>query len=187
MEDDSPLSEREKELYSEALSEAVSRYDVVKSLENQYDFDSLTYEQKMFVSVIIAEAGGEEQMYWEIVANSIMNRLYNPQDVFKNVESVEDVIVQKYQYSGYNDHNYIKAMEYLNNRDGSNKRIEDIINTVMPIYNGDVADTIDGAQWYYSPKSMVPIGTIPSWANSDMYTEVIIPDKDSNTMKIYKK
>ena len=160
------------------------------SIQSQIiSYQQLTEEQNMFIAVIASEAGREDQIYWEIVAHTIINRYHNPQDVFKEVKSIEDVITQTSrkgikQYAGYKEGTYIEAMDYLNNRDGSNQHIEDIIKSVIPIYSGAAEDFIDGAQWYYSPISMIPKGSRPSWASA--YTEVIIKGIDPNIMRVYK-
>ena len=107
--------------------------------------------------------------------------------MFFGAKTVTDVMTQRSQYSGLYDNNYNEAMLYLNNRDGGNKKIEDVISVVLPIYNGTIDTITDGAQWYYSPQSMVPIGSVPPFAVDSRYKEVLIEGVDKNIMRVYKK
>ncbi len=162
------------------------------------EYIPLDEEEMKFVAMIVAEAGGESELYWEIVAHVIMNRKNNPQDVFspghlgkkKEDITVTDIITQvnrgRLQFNGLDDKLFADTMRYLENRDGSDSHVEEIIGVVMPIYYGDAEDFTGGAQWYYSPKRQQ--GT-PSFARSEDYKEIILPNTnhDYEIMRLYKR
>jgi len=52
-------------------------------------------------------------------------------------------------------------MNYLTSRIDNNNIYEQLIAIVMPVYHSEVEDITGGAQLYYSPKSMVPVNSIP--------------------------
>jgi hypothetical protein len=70
-------------------------------------------------------------------------------------QALTEVITQKNQYGAYKNKNkpYRDCMDYLNNRDGSNKVIEELIGNVMPIYHyydgNEKHDLSLGAEIYY--------------------------------------
>ena len=108
----------------------------------------------MLTALIFAEIGGEKQVCWELVAHTIMNRHHSSQGPFAALQTVGDIISQPHQYSGYGSTNYHKAMDYFNNSEEKNELLENIMDTVLPIYYGKEADPIQGAQWYYCSQSV---------------------------------
>ncbi len=60
------------------------------------------------------------------------------------------------QFSSINDPNnqpFQEMSKYLQSRDGSDPRLERLINTAMNVYHGKVPDFTGGAVMFYSPKA----------------------------------
>jgi len=72
----------------------------------------------------------------------------------------------------------------VENRTGDNQLYESLISTVMPVYNRSVNDITNGAQLFYSPKSMTN-GQSPPW-NFSVLTEVTINGINSNDFRFYR-
>lgn len=133
------------------LSENTSAY-AVSGLEYYWyhdKHDTLTEEQKHFVSVIAGEAIGANTKTQKAVAHTIMNRFIEPRDVWSHVRSVSEVLV-KSQYNAVGEPQYNACMEYLNNRDHSNELYENLIDAVIPIYFQWEADITDGAHYIFN-------------------------------------
>jgi hypothetical protein len=139
----------------------------------------------MFVSIIAAEAGAEPELAWEAVGHVIMNRLNDKRDSWVSANNVKDIITVPAAFSGYNGRNYLACMEYLRNRTGDNLKYESIISVTIPIYNKEAQDIIDGAVLYYSPKSMTPKYSKPSW-NFDQLTEIFVDGIAIADFRFYK-
>ena len=109
----------------------------------------LSDEQKHFISVIAGEAIGANTKTRKAVAHTIMNRFYEPRDVWNNVTSVSEVLV-KSQYNAVGEPQYNACMAYLDNRDYSSQLYEDLINAVIPIYLGYEMDFTGGAHYIFN-------------------------------------
>jgi len=166
------------------LEEETEEVDV--GTGNDYSFGNynLSQEEKELVAVLYAEAGISGSLEWKTITHLIMNRLDNPQDVWNNAKSVTDIVTKKSQFNGYGDYNYKDAMTYLNSRDGSNSKLEDMIEAILPAYHREEQDFTDGSMWYYSPRSMNPPGSAPNWASK--LTEVTIPGINTNDYRFFK-
>lgn len=153
--------------------------------KNKYDLSyKLDKDEQLFVAVITAESVGEGELAWKVVANVIMNRV--GQREWSSLKTPRAVMEKKGQFSCLNNGGspeYLKAVNYLNNRNGSYKECEKLITTVMPIYHKEVPDITQGAQLYYSPKSMVPPGSAPSWATK--YKRIKVNGINSNDFMLY--
>lgn len=82
-----------------------------------------------------------------------MNRV--PSKHFPN--TVTQVIEQKWAFDAYylQTPQYLKAMEYLENRTYDNELYENMINITMTIYKGeDINDITQGATLFFSPELM---------------------------------
>jgi len=149
------------------------------------DYTALTEEEKLFVATVAGEMIGEAEITWKIVANVIMNRVGKRE--WKKYTTVTDVI----KYSGFdayskNTTEFQKAKQYLNSRGAqTNTRYENLINIVLPIYRKQTTDITNGAQLYYSPKSMTPTGSKPAWDFSQL-EEITFSGVDQNTIKVYR-
>ena len=181
------------ERYIEQIVMNVETYRKIIICEPEIENDTffLTEEEKVFISVIAAEAGGEEQLAWEAIAQIIMNRYKDRRDGWKNAESVMDIVTSKIQFNGYGDDNYQLAYEYLEARDGLNTRYEQIIAAVLPYYYGEKElFELEGVVLYYSPKSMrkdkYGNPTVPNFAKSDAVEEVFLKGIDSNDFRFFK-
>lgn len=106
----------------------------------------------------------ENKKSWKAIANIIINRALDKKYDFKKVNSVTAVIKQPYQFTSYEfkSSQYLKAEKYLKKRKPKDNRYEELIKTVIPIYNQEKEDITKGALLYYSPESMVPKGSKPS-------------------------
>lgn len=155
--------------------------------KNNKKKNKLTKVQKLFVAVIAGEAIGEGKKSWKAIAHIIMNRVKDKTHDFKNYNTVTKVIKQPYQFSSYfyKDRQYLKAKNYLKKRKPKNKRYERLIKAVIPIYKGKKKDITKGALLYYSPKSMNPRGSEPSWDFSKL-KEIKIKGIASNNFRFYK-
>lgn len=170
-------------------------WESIKKIEKDSDINNknnkkknkLTKVQKLFVAVIAGEAIGEGKKSWKAIAHIIMNRVKDKTHDFKNYNTVTKVIKQPYQFSSYfyKDRQYLKAKNYLKKRKPKNKRYERLIKAVIPIYKGKKKDITKGALLYYSPKSMNPRGSEPSWDFSKL-KEIKIKGIASNNFRFYK-
>ena len=120
----------------------------------------LSEEEKLFVATVCGESIGQGDLAWRAIANVIMNRVSSK----RYPDTVTEVIQQNKAFSSYTDQDpeYIKAMKYLENRTYEDETYEKVISTVMKIYSGDdLNDITQGSLMYFSPKSMIPPGTMP--------------------------
>lgn len=144
------------------------------------EYNNLTDDQKVFISTIAGEGmwtAQGKQVSTEArqsIANVINNRVGSRE--WQEYTSVSEICAYT-GFDAYGDNNYWDCMNYLNNRDYSNEYYEQVISEVMPIYNGEVKDITNGAQLYYTPATMVPEGSEPSW-NFDALEKVSIPGVD---------
>lgn len=145
---------------------------------------ALDEEEKIFISVIAAESIGEGKLAWEVVANVIINRV--GQKEWKSLTTVKAVVQRKGDFSSLNNGGsaeYHKAMNYLTSRIDNNNIYEQLIAIVMPVYHSEVGDITGGAQLYYSPKSMVPVNSIPRWAS--YYKKINVNGINSNEFVLF--
>ena len=161
--------------------------------ENNDDLCLLTEEEKKFVAVIAGEAGGEQPLAWECVAQVIMNRLNEKRDAWRYAENVTDIISDKSQFNAYGGKNYNLAMSYLNNRDGTNQKYENIILTVLPYYYQTInLSGLERVVLFFSPKSMgfvdseKTIPRVPNYATSPLVEEVFLPGIDYDTFRFFR-
>jgi len=150
-----------------------------KASDDKEESDDLTPDQKIFIATIYAEATVSANGYYvspiarQAIACVIMNRV--GQREWASYQTAGDVCA----YSGFSAHgsyNYQECMKYLDNRDGSNQLIEELISQVMPIYTGELPDITGGAQLFYTPAAMKP-HTELRW-NFNLLEEVIISGVD---------
>ena len=73
----------------------------------------------------------------------------------------------------------------MKKRKPKKKKYEKLIRTVLPIYKGKRKDITKGTLLYYSPKSMKPSGSKPSW-NFKKLKEVKIKGITSKNFRFYK-
>lgn len=156
-----------------------------KEDENYYDINyELDKDEEFFVAVVAAESVGEGELGWKVVANVIMNRV--GQREWEDLKTPKAVMQQKDQFSCLKNggsNQYKLAVNYLKNRKDDNNKYEQLISVVMPIYHGEVTDITNGAQLYYSPKSMVPPGSKPYWA--DKYKRIYVNGINSSDFVLY--
>ncbi len=146
-----------------------------------YELDK---DEKFFIAVIAGESIGEGELAWQSIANVIMNRVGSRE--WSSLKTAREVMEQKGRFqclSNGGSTEYCKAVEYMENRDGSDALYEQLISVIMPIYHGEVNDITGGAQLYYSPKSMNPPGSVPTWAA--YYKRISVPGIDPNEFVFY--
>ncbi|MEL4106285.1 kelch repeat-containing protein [Oscillospiraceae bacterium WX1] len=161
--------------------------------DNSSKYSTLTDEEKLIITTVYGEAGDCSASAWEAVANVIMNRVGTRE--WKKYDTVTKVI----KYTGFDAYTYPNsaykaAMNYLNNRDGSNAKLESLIKIVLDVYNGGTPDNTNGAVLYYSPRAMEALhdrdpkqypNTKPSW-NFDVLQEVTVKGAEKDDFKFYK-
>ena len=142
--------------------------------------NSLSYDQKVFVSTIYAEANVAANGYplspiaRQAVACVIMNRI--GQREWERFTCASEICAYT-GFTAYGNAHFQECMDYLNERDGSNLRIEEIISEVMPVYTGEISDITGGAQIFYTPAAMRPNKKDLGW-NPALLREVIISGID---------
>ncbi|MBP1616058.1 MAG: hypothetical protein H6Q13_3506 [Bacteroidetes bacterium] len=149
-------------------------------------------EQKILVATIYGESAGCSLVAWEAIANVIVNRVGNRE--WSRYNTVTKVI-QDTGFDAYTYQNapYKEAIQYLNNRDGSNQRIEQLIKIVLPVYNRERMDVTGGAVLYYSPKAQEQLANenprlysrTPEW-NFDVLELVNVSGAENDDLKFYK-
>lgn len=120
-------------------------------------YPDLNDEQKLFIATVAGEAGGNSEKAQRAVAHVIMNRV-GYKDWAKH-DTVGKLLTPD-QFSSINDPNnqpFQEMTKYLQNRDGSNPRLERLINTAMNVYHGKVPDFTGGAVMFYSPKAQAQL------------------------------
>lgn len=162
-----------------------------KSDNCDVNVDNLTEEEKMFVSLIAAEAGAQGEIAWKAVAQIIINRYDNKRDGWKNATNISDIISDKVQFNGYDSNNYKLAYEYLNNRDGTNEKYDKMVVITLPIYHREeVFEDIKDAVLFYSPKSMEKDENnnpkVPQFALSNQVEEVFVEGIDSYDFRFFR-
>ena len=55
----------------------------------------------------------------------------------------------------------------------------------MEVYCGYEYDITHGSTLFYSPKSMFPLGSVPSWDYSRLKEVYVSPNIDKNSFKFY--
>ena len=118
-------------------------------IDETIDSMILTNEMKDFLSVIAGEAIGSNTKTQEAVAHTIMNRVKEPRDVWRNATTVSEVLIPS-QYNAVGSVQYNKCMEYLDNRDGRNQKYESLIHAAIPIYLGISEDFTGGAHYIFN-------------------------------------
>lgn len=158
-------------------------------------YPNLTDEQKLFVSTVAGEVGGHGETAQRSVANIIMNRVGHPR--FKYSDTVENVIKTPGQFTCYEKPNvpFTRMKNYLKNRDGSDRVMENIINTAMNVYHKKEPDNTGGAVLFYSPKAQAEqhernsaeyLAPRPSDWNWDELYEVDVPGVTGENFRFYK-
>lgn len=148
--------------------------------QNAEEKTELTYDQKVFIATICAEATSSAQGYpvspiaRQAVACVIMNRI--GQREWEKYKSAAEICAYT-GFTAYGNAHFKECMDYLNRRDGSNALVEEIISQVLPIYLGEIPDITGGAQIFYTPAAMSPHRTDLGW-NSSLLQEVIISGVD---------
>ena len=152
-----------------------------KSEKKDYTYDEPLYEeQKVFIATICAEAIGESKESWIAVGWVMMNRIGHRE--WRKYDNVYDIIVNT-GFNGYGDPLYNDCMAYLNNRDGSNKLYEELINTVMPVYHREMDDPTFFSTMYYTPREG---RGAPSFSTSPRVTEVFIEGVNPEKLRFYR-
>jgi len=153
-------------------------------------------EFKLLVATVYGESAGSSETAWQAIAFVIKNRVGRREWIHH--KTISDVI-KKTGFDAHTQRNtpYVLAEKYLNenkDRQGSNKRIEELIATLAPIHLGKKTDITGGAVLYYSPKAQAALNKLnpkiwketPNW-NFSLLSEATIPGLlNSDDFKFYK-
>jgi spore germination cell wall hydrolase CwlJ-like protein len=159
------------------------------------NFPNLSDEQKLFIATVAGEAGGSSEATQRAVAHVIMNRVgykdwSNRDTVAKNLTSD--------QFSSIDDPNnqpFQEMQKYLKNRDGSNPRLEKMVNTAMNVYHKKDPDFTGGAVMFYSPKAQAQLHKAdpanypkphPVDWNFDELLHLAVPGAEEDDFQFYK-
>ena len=147
--------------------------------------ENLTDEQRIFISTVAGEAINTGRTGWEIVANVIMNRVGVGE--WSEYDTVSEIIANTgFDAYTYKNVSYREAETYLNTGNAPDVELYwNLIDVVLPIYRGDVEDITQGGELYYSPKSMNPPGSSPSW-NFSVLEQIEIPGVSQDDFMVYK-
>ena len=162
----------------------VSVNDCIQQGLDSVRYTSLSEEEKLFVATVCGESIGQGEVGWKAVSNIIMNRTYSSHFP----DTVTEVIQEPYAFSAYEDQSpeYIKAINYLENRAYGNELYEEVISVAVAIYRGDDSNDItQGSTFYFSPVSMDPVGSVPAWTSNGL-EEIYIDSIDSNDFRFYR-
>ena len=163
--------------YSDSFGRALFDPDIV--IDEEEESNDLTPDQKVFIATIYAEAlvsaNGNyvSPIARQAIACVIMNRI--GQREWARFQTAGEVCAFS-GFSAHDSYNYQECMKYLDNRDGSNQQIEELISQVLPIYTGELPDITGGAQLFYTPAAMRP-HTELHW-NFGLLEEVILSGVD---------
>lgn len=125
-------------------------------------------ELVLLTATVYLEARGESRTGKIAVAYVIMNRYRNKRR-FPN--TIQGVILQKYQFSSWNDYWYYKKAF-----DPAIKVWEECLEAALVAYLGTEDDPTNGADHFWSPKY-----TTPLWAKDYAYIDI----KNHRFIKIY--
>ncbi len=154
--------------------------------------EKLSEELKLMVATVYGEAANCSDAAKEAVANTIMNRVGKRE--WKNFSTVTDVIKNSgFDAYTYRNIPYKTAMDYLNNRDGSNWDIECTIKIVSAVYKNKKKDNSKGAILYYSPNALAILHQqfpkkyplTPAWLNNRIQ-EVKVCGAEKDDLKFYR-
>lgn len=140
---------------------------------------SYSKEFKVFVATIYGEAGASSVRSWEVIAHCIRNRIG-----FGNWTGYSTMygIVTETGFDAYTDNTppYRNAMSRLDdnnfNSDIVGRTVKNIIDTVLPIYEGKVKDDTNGVVYYWSPRAQEELhrkypkrytSAIPDWVKDN--------------------
>lgn len=153
--------------------------EVYKYINNKtYDIPD---DAKYLIAIVDGEAEGENSISRRAVASVIVNRTVSRK---RSLGSFYSTVSWSFQFSSYGGSLYTKCMRYLNNRTGKNSTYEAIIGTSLKVGYRIVKDITKGCLMFYSPKSMVPRGSVPPWVKGN--EEVKIKGINSNNFRFYK-
>lgn len=144
--------------------------------------DNIPTDVKYLIATVDGEAEGENGYCRKAVACAIVNRC---QQRYCSDGSFQDTVSRKAQYSSYKGTLYQKCMNYLDNRDGSNKVYENIISTSLKVGYRIVSDSTSDSVLFYSPKSMKN-GLPPKDWDFNKLKEVNVYGVDKNSFRFFK-
>lgn len=157
------------------------------------EFANLSEDEILLVTAIYGEAADCSKNAWEAIANVIMNRVGTHE--WKKYTNPVDII----KYTGFDAYNnpnepYRQAKVYFENRDYSNSKIEEMVQTVIPILRGEAEDITGGCVLYYSPEAQKALHKeypqaypeVPGWTQSPKVEYVEIDGLENDDFKFYR-
>ncbi len=156
-------------------------------------YPNLTDEQKLFIATVAGEAGGSSDAAQRAVANVIMNRVGYKE--WKDRDTIGKNLTRD-QFSSINDPQnqpFNEMTEYLKYRDGSNPRLERLINLAMNVYHRKEPDSTGGAVIFYSPKAQAQKNqedaeanpNPPRW-NYNELEDLVVPGAEDDDFRFFK-
>ncbi len=110
---------------------------------------TLSEEEIVFIAMIYGEGGICSEKTWEALAHVTVNRFGVRE--WREYKTITEIIEHS-GFDAYGGKEYLEARKYLENRDGSNEKIERMIDVVIPIYRGKAEDITDNAVLFYNPE-----------------------------------
>ena len=121
------------------------------------DAQEITEDFAIFASTIYGEAAASSEAAWRCIAHVIMNRVGNLEWRKKKTPS-EVISWRGFDAFTFKNHPYTKCNEYLTGkRNGSEKRIERMVEVITPIYQRKEMDLTGGCTLYFSPQAQAQL------------------------------
>lgn len=122
-------------------------------MDHIYNTTVLSEELKHFIATVAGEAEAGTLEEQQVVAQSAMNRLREPRDVWSSATNLMEILIPG-QYNGVGTPRYALMMEYLNNRTYTHAVYEQIISATVEIYYG-YSSFSDNAHYVFNAKKSV--------------------------------
>ena len=107
-------------------------------------------KKRIYAATVYAEAAGQNRRSKQAVAHVMNNRI----GTTGTRVDIEAVVSEPYQFDGYGNRMYQDAMSYYSTGNWNNSieraAMDECINVITPIYNGEEVDITDGALYFHS-------------------------------------
>ena len=146
-------------------------------------------EKAAYAATVYAESAAYSIESKEAVAHVINNRVGTATVNGKGTRNtIMDVVSEPAQFSSYENVWYNEALTYYTTgmveNEYDRRVLKECMEVVIPIYEGEATDITEGCTYFYSPISMDPPGSQPSWVSGK--TEVVINGVNPKYFRFYK-